>query len=32
MNSDPEQSKKHVHVLGKRMAYVELGDGDPIDF
>jgi haloalkane dehalogenase len=27
-----EQAKKHVDVLGKRMAYVEIGEGDPIIF
>ncbi len=32
MKSDGEQSKSHVQVLGKRMAYVEMGEGDPIVF
>jgi haloalkane dehalogenase len=32
MNLDAEQSRKHVQVLGKRMAYVEMGEGDPIVF
>jgi haloalkane dehalogenase len=32
MKSNSEQSKSHVHVLGKRMAYVEMGEGDPIVF
>jgi haloalkane dehalogenase len=27
-----EQPIKHVDVLGKRMAYVEMGEGDPIVF
>ena len=27
-----EHPKKYVEVLGKRMAYVELGEGDPIVF
>ncbi len=32
MRSDAEQSRKYVEVLGKRMAYVEMGEGDPIVF
>ena len=32
MRSDAEQSRKYVQVLGKRMAYVEMGEGDPIVF
>ena len=32
MRSDGEQSRKYVQVLGKRMAYVEMGEGDPIVF
>jgi len=32
MMSKAEQSKKHIQVLGKRMAYVEMGEGDPIVF
>ena len=32
MVSGLEQPKKFVEVLGKRMAYVEAGDGDPIVF
>ena len=32
MGSDAEQPKKYVEVLGKRMAYVEMGEGDPIIF
>ena len=32
MKSDAEQSKNYVQVLGKRMAYVEMGEGDPIVF
>jgi len=30
--ADPRYSKKFVEVLGKRMAYVEAGQGDPIVF
>jgi haloalkane dehalogenase len=29
---DDAKPKKHVEVLGKRMAYVEMGEGDPIVF
>ncbi|MCZ6890475.1 MAG: haloalkane dehalogenase [Gammaproteobacteria bacterium] len=32
MTTATEHPKKFVEVLGKRMAYVELGDGDPIVF
>lgn len=32
MGSDAEQPKKYVEVLGKRMAYVEMGEGNPIIF
>jgi len=32
MMSKAEHSKKHIQVLGKRMAYVEMGEGDPIVF
>lgn len=32
MMSKAEQPKKHIQVLGKRMAYVEMGEGDPIVF
>jgi haloalkane dehalogenase len=32
MGSDAEQPKKYVDVLGKRMAYVEMGEGNPIVF
>ena len=32
MASVSEPPKKHVEVLGKRMAYVEMGEGDPIVF
>jgi haloalkane dehalogenase len=32
MKSDVEQARNHVHALGKRMAYVEMGEGDPIVF
>ena len=32
MKSDGKQSKSHVQVLGKRMAYVEMGEGDQIVF
>jgi len=32
MNPVSEHSKKYVDVLGKRMAYVEMGEGDPILF
>jgi len=32
MMSKAEQSKKHIQVLDKRMAYVEMGEGDPIVF
>ena len=30
--NDKELPKKHVEVLGKQMAYVEIGEGDPIVF
>jgi len=32
MNSTMEHSKQTIEVLGKRMAYVEMGEGDPIVF
>lgn len=32
MESRSEQSKRTVDVLGKRMAYVEMGEGEPIVF
>ena len=32
MSTNSEQTKKSVEVLGKRMAYVEMGEGDPIVF
>ena len=32
MLSAKEHAKKYVHVLGQRMAYVEMGGGDPIVF
>lgn len=32
MISAKEHPKKFVHVLGQRMAYVEMGSGDPIVF
>ena len=32
MISDVEHPKKKVQVMGKSMAYVEMGDGDPIVF
>jgi hypothetical protein len=32
MNPVNEHPKKYVDVLGKRMAYVEMGEGDPILF
>jgi haloalkane dehalogenase len=32
MMSKAEQSKKYIQVLDKRMAYVEMGEGDPIVF
>ncbi len=32
MISAKEHPKKHLEVNGKRMAYVEMGDGDPIVF
>jgi haloalkane dehalogenase len=32
MLSAKEHAKKHVSVLGQRMAYVEMGSGDPIVF
>ena len=33
MNSaDPRYEKKRIEVLGRNMAYVEVGDGDPIVF
>ncbi len=32
MNPVSEHPKKYVDVLGKRMAYVEKGEGDPILF
>jgi haloalkane dehalogenase len=32
MNSDAEQPKNFIDALGKRMAYVEMGEGDPIVF
>jgi haloalkane dehalogenase len=32
MVSSEEHEKKYLDVLGKRMAYVELGEGDPIVF
>lgn len=32
MSANSEQTKKSVEVLGKRMAYVEMGEGDPIVF
>lgn len=32
MGSNAEQPKKYVEVLGKRMAYVEMGEGNPIIF
>jgi haloalkane dehalogenase len=32
MNANDEPPKKFVEVLGKRMAYVEMGRGDPIVF
>lgn len=32
MSADSEQVKKTVDVLGKRMAYVEMGEGDAIVF
>lgn len=32
MISDKELPKKYIEVLGKRMAYVEVGTGDPIVF
>ena len=32
MLSAKEHAKKHLNVLGQRMAYVELGSGDPIVF
>lgn len=30
--NDKELPKKHIEVLGKQMAYVEIGEGDPIVF
>lgn len=32
MISPEENAKKYLDVLGKRMAYVEMGEGDPIVF
>ena len=32
MVSSDEHPKKTIEVLGKRMAYVEMGEGDPIVF
>jgi haloalkane dehalogenase len=32
MNSDPRYPRSFADVLGHRMAYVEVGDGDPIVF
>ena len=32
MISSEEHPKKYIDVLGKRMAYVEMGKGDPIIF
>ena len=32
MISSNEPEKKSMEVLGKRMAYVEMGDGDPVVF
>ena len=32
MISSEEHPKKYIDVLGKRMAYVEMGEGDPIIF
>ena len=32
MFSSDEHPKKYIDVLGKRMAYVEMGEGDPIVF
>ena len=32
MVSAREHSKKKITVMGKTMAYVEMGDGDPIVF
>jgi haloalkane dehalogenase len=32
MESNSEQTRNHIQVLGKRMAYVEMGEGDPIVF
>ena len=32
MTSSKEVRKKSIEVLGKRMAYVEMGEGDPIVF
>ena len=28
----PRYEKKRIEVLGRNMAYVEVGDGDPIVF
>jgi haloalkane dehalogenase len=30
--SATEHPKKHIEVNGKRMTYVEMGEGDPIVF
>ena len=32
MTSVAEHPKKYAEVLGKKMAYVEMGEGDPIVF
>ena len=32
MMSEAEQPKKYIQVMGKRMAYVEMGEGEPIVF
>ena len=32
MKSSAEHAKKYVEVLGEQMAYVEMGEGDPIIF
>ena len=32
MNQDRQWSKKYISVHGKTMAYVEMGEGDPIVF
>ena len=32
MSADERYEKKTIEVLGKRMAYVDVGSGDPIVF